>query len=89
LQWKQAGLRQRRKTWSEWINIFLPAFIYYLTKNFTYRNTIGEYDSVAYEYLLINRGIACEKHHLTRYIKFSRMRGICARISLGLALPTG
>jgi len=60
-----------------------------LTDSFSYKDIMGEWWAVAFEYRLINRGIAGAMNHFARYIMFTHVRVNCATTSPRSAIPLG
>jgi hypothetical protein len=89
VQWKQGGIREMGRGRTDWVNMIQTDSICRLTNNFSSRYIMGKLWAVAWGELFINKTIAGEMQHSTRYISFGRMREASAWIFPGSTLPTG
>jgi len=68
MQCTEGGIRDTRKSRSEWGNMVSPGSLCYLTENVSWPITMGQQWAVADEYWLINRNVTNEIYHSAKDI---------------------
>lgn len=89
VNWNLARIQVTSKSRTQWVYIFSPGSLCCLPQNFTSKNIIGEFWTVAGEYLWINRSIAGEMQNPARYTTVNTARGTHAIWSLASTLLKG